>query len=127
MKPLRQRIEEKKIKLISPPENDNFWGEYKKNFKFTRLLVGYKKKKIIKTIPPENLEQAEKELNNNNIDFESNEEDFPILALAKASNTKLLVTHDKPLMNDFKNSKIIGGKIYQYKTQIKLLDSNKCP
>ncbi len=127
MRPLRQRIENKKIKLISPPENNNFWGEYTENRDFTRLLIRYRNRNIMKIIPSEKLEQAKEELNNSEIDFKSNEEDFSILALAKASNTKLLVTHDKPLMKDFKNPGIIGGSIYQYKTQTKLLDSNQCP
>ena len=38
MKPLRQRIENKKIKLISPPENNNFWGEYTENREFYSTL-----------------------------------------------------------------------------------------
>ncbi len=127
MRPLRQRIENKKIKLISPPENNNFWSEYEKNIKFARLLIRYKSKNIMKIIPSEKLEQAERELNNSEVNFKSNKEDLSILALAKASNTKLLVTHDKPLMKDFKNPSIIGGSIYQYKTQTRLLDNNKCP
>ena len=127
MRPLRQRIENKKIKLISPPENNNFWSEYEKNIKFARLLIRYKSKNIMKIIPSEKLEQAKEELNNSEVNFKSNKEDFSILVLAKASNTKLLVTHDKPLMKDFKNPGIIGGSIYQYKTQTKLLDSNQCP
>ena len=127
MRPLRQRIENKKIKLISPPENNNFWDEYTENRDFTRLLIRYRNRNIMKIIPSEKLEQAKEELNNSRIDFKSNEEDLSILALAKASNTKLLVTHDKPLMKDFKNPSIIGGSIYQYKTQTRLLENNKCP
>ena len=129
MRPLRQRIENKKIKLISPPENNNFWGEYTENRDFTRLLIRYRNRNIMKIIPSEKLEQAKQELalkeKKYKTKYKSN--DFPILVLAKASNTKLLVTHDKPLMKDFKNPSIIGGSIYQYKTQTRLLENNKCP
>ena len=129
MRPLRQRIENKKIKLISPPENNNFWGEYTENRDFTRLLIRYRNRNIMKIIPSEKLKKAEQELalrkKKYNIKYKSN--DFDILVLAKASNTKLLVTHDKPLMKDFKNPSIIGGSIYQYKTQTRLLENNQCP
>ena len=129
MKPLRQRIENKKIKLISPPRGSTLLGEYKKINKTSEFLTEYSSQGFIKIISPEKLKKAEQELKFNekkyNIKYKSN--DFHILVLAKASNTKLLVTGDGDLEDDFKNSDIIGGSIYKYKTQTHLLENNKCP
>ena len=129
MKLLERYIDKKKIKLISPPENNNFWGEHRNNAAFNRLLIVYKNKNIMKTIRPENLKRAEQKLalkeKKYNIKHKSN--DFSILVLAEASNTKLLASADKKLGIDFKN--FIGGKIYKHKTkhERKMLDSNQCP
>ena len=129
MKPLRQYIVNGKIKLISPPKGSTLSGEYKKINKTNEFLTEYSSQGFIKIISPEKLEQAEQELvfreKKYNIKYKS--DDFHILVLAEASNTKLLVTNDGDLEKDFKNPSIIGGSIYKYKTQTKLLDNNKCP
>ena len=130
MKLLEEYIDKRKIKLISPPENNNFWGEHRNNAEFNRLLMIYKNKHIMKTTLPKDLKRAKQELafkeKKYNIKYKSNKKDFPILVSAKASNTKLLASKDRKLGDDFKN--FIGGKIYKHKTkkERKMLDSNKC-
>ena len=53
--------------------------------------------------------------------------DLHILALAQAAKAKLLCSNDKLLHQDFKNPKIIGGRVYQNKKNIKLLKKDVCP
>ena len=129
MKLLRQYIENKKIKLISPPKGSTLSGEYKKMNKTNDFLTEYRLQGFIETIFSENIEKAEQELvfKKKKYDIKIKSNDFHILVLAEASNTKLLATHDDDLEDDFKNPSIIGGSVYKYKTQTKLLDRNKCP
>ena len=128
MELLKQYIEKKKIKLISPPKVNALSIQYKKISDTKGLLEEYSAQGFIKTIDPEDLKRAEQELafkeKKHKTKYKSN--DFPILVLAKASNTKLLVSADEKLGTDFK--KIIGGSIYKHKTkrERKLLDNNKC-
>ena len=131
MKLLRQYIKKRKIKLILPPKGTDLSDEYKKIEKINEFLNEYKSQEFIETISIEKFEDAEwkleREKKNYNIKYKSNKEDFSILALARASKTKLLATYDDDLEDDFKNPNVIGGSIYKYKTQTKLLDSNQCP
>ncbi|NPV22381.1 PIN domain-containing protein [Bradyrhizobium aeschynomenes] len=54
--------------------------------------------------------------------------DIHVLALARASGSRLLFSRDEPLHSDFKNRKIINpkGKIYTSAKQYRLLDEIKC-
>lgn len=51
--------------------------------------------------------------------------DTHIIALAMVSGAKLLMTGDTKLRKDFKNKRLVGGKIYQ--GQQRLLMEAKCP
>ena len=131
MKLLRRYIKKRKIKLILPPKDTYLSDEYKKIEKINEFLNEYKSQEFIKTISIEKFKDAERKLEreqkNYNIKYKSNKEDFSILALARASKTKLLVTYDYDLEKDFKSPDIIGGSIYKRKTQTNLLYNNKCP
>lgn len=55
-------------------------------------------------------------------------DDEHVIALAKAANVKLLYTHDRNLMDDFKNSHLIqDGKVYSGKRNKNLLRPDTCP
>ena len=53
--------------------------------------------------------------------------DKHIIALARISKSKLLVTEDKDLIDDFKDRDIVGGHIYKGKRHSRLLAQNVCP
>ena len=124
---VREYVEQGKLKLVFP------WGrllcEYEESYKVLRLFIIYGKEGFTKSIPDDECKKAEKELkklkNENKDIFKSN--DFDTLVLAKAAKVKLLVTEDENLEKDFKNPKIIGGKIYKDKDHKHLLDKNRCP
>ncbi len=128
MELLRRYIKKRKIKLIFPPKGSTLSIQYKKINDTNEFLTEYSSQGFIKTIPSENLKRAEHELKlkKKKYDIKIKSNDFPILVLAEASNTKLLVSADEKLGTDFK--KIIGGKVYKHKTknERKMLDSNKC-
>ena len=130
IKPLKRHIEGKKIKLIFPPPS-TLQSEYKRHYEFNILLTEYSSQGVMKVIPQTKFEKAKKELidkkKKSKINFKSNQEDWAILALAKASRTKLLASNDQDLMDDFKNPRIIGGSIYRDKRHKRLLNQNKCP
>ena len=130
IEPLKRHIEGKKMKLIFPPPS-TLQYEYERHNGFNKLLKVYQRQGVMKVIPQKKFEKAKKELidkkKKSKINFKSNQEDWAILALAKASRTKLLASKDKHLMDDFKNTQIIGGKIYQYESHEHLLNQNKCP
>ena len=125
---LKRYIEKKRIKLISPPKGSTLSTQYKKINDTNEFLTEYSSQGFIKTIPSENLKRAEHELKlkKKKYDIKIKSNDFPILVLAEASNTKLLVSADEKLGTDFK--KIIGGSIYKHKTKTerKMLEKNKC-
>jgi len=134
LKLLRNRIEKNKIKLIAP--QGVFLAEYNKFDKFKPLISQYLKNDWFKKVSTERFSAAEADLKNKKeqgeISIRSNEKDLPILALARASDTELLVSDDRNLGEDFKNPKIIRrGRIIRTTTSHKdvkdLLDSNNCP
>ena len=130
IKPLRKRVESKKIKLVCPPEESGFRSEYKRHSDFNLLLTEYSVKGIVTVVSQGEYNQAEKVLQNKKkkVVFKSNKEDFSVLVSAKAAKAKLLVTGDEYLTDDFTNHKIIGGKVYKrYKDHRHLLDENRCP
>ena len=130
IEPLKRHIEGKKMKLIFPPPS-TLQYEYERHNGFNKLLKVYQRQGVMKVILKTKFEKAKKELIDNKkkskINFKSNQEDWAILALAKASRTKLLASNDQDLMDDFKNPRIIGGSIYRDKRQEHLLNQNKCP
>ena len=126
---LREYVEQGKLKLVFP------WGqllsEYKKSDKVLKLFIIYNKDGFTKSVPDNECNKAKIKLkrleNKKRVVFESNEEDFDTLVLAKAAKVKLLVTNDGNLEKDFTNSQIIGGSVYKYKKHKHLLDENNCP
>lgn len=54
-------------------------------------------------------------------------DDNHILALARISGAKLLITEDEDLIKDFKDGDIVGGHIYKRKSHHHLLRGNVCP
>ena len=132
IKPLRKRVESKKIKLVYPPEKSRLHSEYQWNPDFNLLLTEYRTEGIVAIISRSKYNQAEKELQNKKkqkkVVFKSNEEDFSVLVSAKAAKANLLATNDGNLEKDFTNHKIIGGKVYKrYRDHKHLLDENNCP
>lgn len=56
------------------------------------------------------------------------ESDDPhIIALARVSGAKLLISYDTNLHEDFKNSKLVGGRVYQNRSHSHLLTKQTCP
>ena len=130
IKPLRKRVESKKIKLIYPPKKSRLHSEYQWNLDFNLLLAEYRTEGVVAIISRSEYNQAKKKLQNKKkkIIFKSNEEDFSVLVSAKAARAKLLVTGDGNLTDDFTNHRIIGGKVYKrYRDHKRLLDENRCP
>ena len=50
-----------------------------------------------------------------------------IIALAIIANVTVLVSNDRALHTDFKNPKLVGGKVYQTRTHRRLLRGDTCP
>ena len=129
IKQVRKYVEKGKLKLVFP------WGrlliEYKRSYKVLKLFKIYGEEGFTKSILNDKCNQAKKELkeleNKKEIIIKSKKKDFDTLVLAKAAKVELLVTNDVNLQKDFKNPKIIGGKIYKDKDHKHLLDKNRCP
>ena len=88
------------------------------------LLVGKRAGKA-KFISKKAVMTAKKDIEKCHDVLKSN--DIHILALAKASNTRLLCSSDRKLQEDFKNKNIIAGKVYKNKTHSHLLKLDACP
>ena len=54
-------------------------------------------------------------------------DDPHIIALAIIANVTVLVSNDRALHADFKNPKLVGGRVYQTKTHRHLLRGDTCP
>ena len=123
---VRNYIERGKLKLVL---SQRLLSEYGRSYKVLQLLKVYDKNGFMKLLSIREHNQAEikleKLINRRKVIFKSN--DFSTLALALVTETKLLVTKDKKLEKDLKNSQIIGGKIYKDKDHKRLLDENRCP
>ena len=53
--------------------------------------------------------------------------DSHIIALAMVADVKVLVSEDKTLHKDFKNPRLVGGRVYQTKSHSRLLRKDTCP
>lgn len=87
----------------------------------------YRQLNIAKLIP---YEEVEKKLNKLDMDLLKSD-DPHIIALALAANVNLLYSSDRNLIDDFKNTSIMGtgnkGKIYSSAKNKNLLNRDTCP
>lgn len=124
MKPVKDWLDKGKGKIAYSP-TEKMQGELDKCSKMKQLLGNYsasgKVKKFSKKIVEMKLDCL---LKNGKVTLESN--DPHIIALALVAKAKLLISSDKDLVKDFKNKKIVGGKIYSDKDNKDLLRKNWC-
>ncbi len=117
MKPVRNWIE-KNGKIVHAP-TEKLEQELNNHQGMKNQIHVYRKAGRVKIITKEEVNKAAIQLTN----LVSN--DTHIIALAIASNTKLLVSGDKNLHTDFQ--KEAKGKIYQNKKHKRLLRRDTCP
>ena len=86
------------------------------------ILRELERSKKLKSVSHEYVLEIQKELEGK---IESN--DSHIIALAIVAKAKRLVSSDRDLCADFKNSNLVGGKVYQNKTHAHLLRRYHCP
>ncbi len=86
------------------------------------ILRELERSKKLKSVSNECVLEIQKELEDR---IESN--DSHIIALAIVAKAKRLVSSDRDLCTDFKNSNLVGGKVYQNKTHAHLLRRYHCP
>lgn len=124
MKPVKDWLDKGKGKIAYSPTK-KMQSELDKCSKMKQLLANYrtsgKAKKFAKKIVEQKLACL---LKNGKVTLESN--DPHIIGLALAAKAKLLISSDKDLVKDFKNKKIVGGKIYSDKDNKDLLRKNWC-
>ena len=126
MKPLREWIEKKNGKIVYSLAGD-IGRELNDNRGMKKRLKEYLAAGKAKLVPKEKVEKQKKYVVEK-LDLKS--DDPYIIAMAQVSNTKLLTSEDYALCRDFKNSKIIGGKIYkvqEHNEHKRLLNQNRCP
>jgi hypothetical protein len=101
--------------------------EYRGNYNVVRVLAILDQRGAARQFSSDEIRVAESDLSKE-ANFISN--DLHILALARISNARPLISHDKDLHRDFKNPKILNaprGSVYQYKSQTKTtLTRGKC-
>ena len=78
----------------------------------------------LKDISSQEVEQKKRELNQTG-EVKSN--DLYTIALAMVAGVKILLSEDKTLHEDFKNRKLVGGKVYQTRDHSRLLRGYTCP
>ena len=102
--------------------------EIKKHAKMPVFLKERKRTGQAKQIPSRlvNQEIAEIKQKVKKQGYKLKSNDIHIVALAKASGSKLLCSEDQKLHKDFQKL-IDNGSIYQYKSHKKLLKANMCP
>lgn len=116
MAPIREWIGKKGKIAYSP--TSQFEKELKKHEKMKKQIDVYREAGKLKSVSKEKVENTQRHLQN----LVSN--DPHIIALAKVSRTRLLVSGDKKLHKDF--TQIIRGKVYQTKKHKNLLDRHSC-
>ncbi len=115
MKPVKKWIEGENGKIAYSP-TQKFEKELSKSIR--GQFAKYREAGKLKLINKEMVQNIQKTLPK----LKSN--DPHIIALALAANVKLLVSADKKLYKDFKQ--IVGGKIYQNKTNKRFLTRDLC-
>ncbi len=86
------------------------------------LMRELERSKKFKSVSDECVLEKQKELEGK---IKSN--DLHIIAVAIIAKAKRLVSSDRDLSTDFKNSNLVGGKVYQNKTHAHLLRRYQCP
>jgi hypothetical protein len=100
--------------------------EYRHSRAILRLLAILDRNGRAKQHSTLEIQAAEKELRDHG-DCVSN--DLHILALARISGTRLLVSLDQDLHQDFKSAKVLSkprGKVYQNRSHLPVLQRTKC-
>ena len=115
MKPIHQWLENQNGKLVYS-NHETFKREINQ-----KTFIEYSRAGKTKFFSSEKV-NSEIEKIQNQYTLKSN--DMHILGLAKASNTKVLCTHDKKLHEDFKN--VIHGRVYQNESHRHLLTKDIC-
>lgn len=122
MKPVKKWIESKGKIAYSPTKK--FEEELNKITDMRKSFDRYKKAGRIKLVDKKKVEQKTKELKDSKV---LKSDDPHIIALAQIANITLLVSSDKKLGEDFRNSKIIKkGSIYKNRAHSKLLENFSC-
>ena len=87
-----------------------------------RLRRDLQRRGKLNLISPQKVLEKEDELKGQ---IKSN--DPHIIALAMVADVKVLVSEDKTLHKDFKNPRLVGGRVYQTKSHSRLLRKDTCP
>ncbi len=118
MEPVRKWMKKQKGKIVYSPTRKmkkELWNHGKMRI----IFDNYRRAGKLKLVDKAAVEAEKKNLP------ELKSDDPDIIALARVSNVKLLVSADKPLHADFKD--IIQGKIYQTRQHRRLLKRDTCP
>ena len=121
MRPVRNWLQKKNGNIVYS-NTDKFKKEWKKPGMEEQLRTWTQARKL-KLVDRQEVQEKENELKGK---IASNDEH--VIALAIIANTKILVSGgDKKLHEDFKNSELVGGKVYQQAKHSHLLTENTCP
>ena len=123
MRPVHDWLSTKNGKLVYT-NYETFAIELNNAPKMKEWFTKRRRSNKIKLINAQEVMQQEKLLKN--VHVKSN--DQHIIALARASGAKVLISDDQSLCDDFTNRKLIaGGKIYKNQTHKHLLKNDTCP
>lgn len=118
MEPVRNWMKTRNGKIAYSP-TEKMERELNRHNKMREQFDRYRETNKLKLVPPNEVEQAMSSLP----DLRSDDPD--IIALAQASEVKLLISGDENLHTDFK--RIVRGKIYQTQSHRRLLRNDLCP
>lgn len=122
MKPVRDWLEKRNGRII-----------YSDTHKFKQEWQGREKTYLLNIwgfvgkLKRVDRQQVEAEANRLKSTRTLNSNDEHIIALARVTEVKVLVSDDKKLHKDFKNRNLVGGKVYQQARHRHLLRSDMCP
>ena len=122
MKPVWDWLNEQNGKIVYT-NTENIEEEWERGG-MTELIKLLTQSGQLKGICSQEVEQKKKDLKRTG-EVKSN--DLPTIALAVAAGVKVLVSEDRKLHEDFKNRKLVGGKVYQTKDHGHLLRGYTCP
>lgn len=120
MKPVRDWLQNKNGK-IAYSSTQKFRNEWKGK---ERRLEEWSRAGKLKRANRQKVEDEIDKLMSRRI-LESNDEH--IIALAIVAKVKVLISHDRKLHTDFKNTKLVGGSVYQEPSHKHLLRPDMCP
>lgn len=121
MQPVRNWLQKKKGKIVYS-NTDKLKREWKSEG-MRKQIRDLARREKLKLIDHQEVQEKENVLKGKIV---SNDEH--VIALAIIANVKVLVSGgDKKLHADFKNSELVGGKVYQQAKHKHLLTENTCP